>query len=284
MKTRKTTAVVALVTGTFLAFSVIAQAGLGDGLVAWYPFQGNADNAAGTAPDGSVSGATLTADRFGAVNSAFAFDGVDDYIEVANTNGVFDLTNSWTLACWAKPFSAATDARDDPLIWKIAVSSTELWAGDEDTFLLSWGYIWQEGQAGNLFNTGLERAADGQDFGLNSAPHTPETWHHVVGAYDGAYLRIYVDGASEGMAYIGSVVAYTGPAALRIGNIRNSAHIFGPTHVGVFDGAIDDVRIYDRALSGTEVADLYALPEPATLSLLALGGLAVIRRHRRGAK
>ena len=274
-------AVVVVFMGSFSAFSGIAQGSLQDGLVAWYPFQGNADNAAGTAPDGSVSGATLTADRFGAVNSAFAFDGVDDYVEVANTNGVFDLTNSWTLACWAKPFSPATDARDDPLIWKIAESTQELWAGDEDTFLLSWGYMWQEGQTGDLFNTGLERAADGADFELHSTPYTPNSWRHVVGTYDGAFLRIYVDGDLEGMSYIGSVVAYTGPAALRIGNIQHSSHIYGPEHVGAFDGVIDDVRIYDRALSGTEVADLYALPEPATMSLLALGSLAVLRRRRR---
>lgn len=269
-----------LATGAVLALAATARAGLQDGLVAWYPFQGNADNAAGTAPNGSVYGAAPASDRFGTANSAYAFDGVDDYIEVPNTNGVFNLTNSWTLACWAKPFSPATDARDDPLIWKIARIDPGLYTGNEDTFLLSWGHLSQGGESGNNFYTGLERAADDHDFGLNSALHTPGTWHHVVGTYDGAYLRIYVDGVLDGMAYIGPVVAYTGPAAMRIGNIQNSTHIVAPTHIGVFDGVIDDVRIYDRALSGTEVAELYAIPEPATLLLLALGGLAMIRRRR----
>ena len=274
---------VMLVVGVLLALNGAAQASLQDGLVGCYPFQGNANNETGSAPDGSVSGATLSDDRFGIVDSAYVFDGVDDYIEIPNTDAVFNLTNSWTLACWAKPFTPATDSRDDPLIWKIAISSTELYAGDEDTFLLSWGYQWQDGQPGNVFNTGLERAADDHDFGLNSAPHTPGSWHHVVGSYDGAYLRIYADGVLEGIAYIGPVVAYTGPAALRIGNVQHSAHIFGPEHIGAFDGAIDDVRIYSRALTDAEVQELYLIPEPATLLLLgaALPILSAIRHRRK---
>ena len=165
-------------------------ADLNEGLVAYYPFNGNANNASGSAPDGSVSGAMLTADRFGMADSAFVFDGVDDYIEVANTGGVFDMTDSWTLACWAKPSSPATDYRDDPLIWKIAISSDELLTGDEDTFLLSWGSAGQN----DVFYTGLERATDGNDFGINSGSHAAGSWRHVVGTYDGDYLNIYVDG------------------------------------------------------------------------------------------
>jgi hypothetical protein len=258
-----------------------AEGGLQDGLVAYYPFQGNAESRGGPAPDGYVSGATLASDRFGAANSAYAFDGVDDYIEIPNTNGVFNLTASWTLACWAKPFSPATDARDDPLIWKIARVESGAYTGNEDTFLLSWGYNWQEGQSGNVFYTGLERAADDEDFGVSSLSHEPALWHHVVGSYDGTSLRIYVDGELDQTANIGPIVAYTGPAPLRIGNIQHSTHIVGPTHVGAFDGVIDDVRIYDRALSDAEVADLHLLPEPATLTLLVLGGLALMRRRRR---
>jgi len=60
MKTRKMVVMRALYTGAFFAFDGVAQGRLEDGLVAWYPLQGNAENAAGPATDRIVSGATLT--------------------------------------------------------------------------------------------------------------------------------------------------------------------------------------------------------------------------------
>ena len=262
-----------------LACVACAQANLQDGLIARYSFNSNANDESGNGNNGTVSGATLTTDRFENTNSAYVFDGIDDYIEVPNADGVFNLTESWTLACWAKPFSPATDARDDPLIWKIANISSELYSGDQDTFLLSWGYMWQEGESGNLFNTGLERATDGEDFEINSLSHIPNQWHHIVGTYDGSDLRIFVNGDLENNTTIGPVLAFTGPAPLRIGNIQHSSHIFGPPHNGVFDGIIDDVYIYNRALNETEIAELYNIPEPATLLLLGLGCLALRRKR-----
>ena len=55
-----------------------------DSLVAWYPFNGNANDETGNGNNGIVYGAILTADKDGNENSAYSFDGVDDYIEIVN--------------------------------------------------------------------------------------------------------------------------------------------------------------------------------------------------------
>jgi hypothetical protein len=59
-------------------------AGLNDGLVAYYPFNGNANDESGNGNHGTVHGATLTADRFGNANSAYKFNGTDDRIVVVS--------------------------------------------------------------------------------------------------------------------------------------------------------------------------------------------------------
>ena len=55
-----------------------------NGLVGWWPFNGNANDESGNGNNGTVNGATLTADRFGVLNSALSFDGIDDFVEMAN--------------------------------------------------------------------------------------------------------------------------------------------------------------------------------------------------------
>ena len=67
-------------------FGSAAYAGLDDGLMAYYPFSGNANDASGNGNDGTVHGATLTEDRLGNANSAYNFDGVNDYLEVPKIN------------------------------------------------------------------------------------------------------------------------------------------------------------------------------------------------------
>ena len=65
--------------------------------VAYYPFTGNANDAAGT-NHGTVNGAVLTTDRFGNANSAYSFDGVDDFIGTANLATA--QTDNWTMMAW----------------------------------------------------------------------------------------------------------------------------------------------------------------------------------------
>jgi len=79
-----------------------------NGLVGWWGFNGNANDESVNGNDGTVNGATLTTDRFGAVDSAYSFDGVDDWIEVANNASInFDINQEYTTSCWAN-FSSSS--------------------------------------------------------------------------------------------------------------------------------------------------------------------------------
>ena len=238
-----------------------ALADLADGLIAYYPFSGNASDWSGHGYNGVVSGATLTTDRFGNPSSAYNFDGIDDYIEVPNTNDVFSLTHAWTLAAWVRPFNSSTDVRDDPIVWKLANNNTH-----EDTFILGWGAS-PTMPVENSFMTGLERAVDGRDFKIVSGSHNPNEWLHVVGNYDGSELSIYVESVLETQITIGPVMAYTGPAPLRIGNLQNSSGHLSSLYDGAFYGEIDELHIYNRALSASEVTELYNSIEPTVISV-----------------
>ena len=70
--------------------------------VAYYPFSGNANDVVGIL-NGTVSGATLTTDRFGNANSAYSFDGINDFISTANV--ATNQTDNWSMSAWVKPAS-----------------------------------------------------------------------------------------------------------------------------------------------------------------------------------
>ena len=98
----KKTLQLTLVLFFFGTLSVSLQAQIPtDSLVAYYPFNGNANDESGNGNDGVVNGATLTTDRFGNVNSAYSFDGVDDWINAPNS-GLPDADESRTLTAWVK--------------------------------------------------------------------------------------------------------------------------------------------------------------------------------------
>ena len=67
-----------------------------NGLVGWWPFNGNANDESGLGNNGIVSGSTLTSDRFGNANSAYLFDGVNDYIRITDNNNYSFGTGGFT--------------------------------------------------------------------------------------------------------------------------------------------------------------------------------------------
>jgi hypothetical protein len=181
--------------------------------------------------NGTIHGATWA---IGTAAGALRFDG-SDYVEVSD-EAVFDITGAITVAAWVN--LEAVNAEYIGIVTK----------GDS-TWRLS------TLQAQRCFHfavnapQGAFHAVDGTTrVGLNE-------WHHVVGTYDASSLRLYVDGVEEP----GSPVAYTGPINDDDLPVWIGANAEQPGRG--FVGRIDEVLVYDVALSPTVVSDLMALAD-----------------------
>ncbi len=90
---------------TQMIFSQVPSYVPSNGLVGYWPFNGNANDQTPNGNNGTVNGATLTTDRFGNNNSAYSFDGISNYITVMDNN-VFNMQN-FTISTWVKNNSTA---------------------------------------------------------------------------------------------------------------------------------------------------------------------------------
>jgi formylglycine-generating enzyme required for sulfatase activity len=210
------------------------------GLVAWYPFNGNANDASGNGHDGTVIGTTLTTDRFGTPNSAYYFPGNGERISVPHADSL-NLLNGYTLSTW---INFEVGGLSSPRII--------------DKFTYSF-FTLQNGSSRSL----------GMYFSDQTSLFTTTTisagqWYHVVSSYDLHQRKIYVNGslvASDSSTF----ALITNSLPLEIGR----KPVYG---YDSFKGKIDDVRIYNRALSDSEILQLYnaSLPVPAPSTGMAL--------------
>ena len=235
-----------------------------------YHFQGDAVDLSPNGLNGIVSGPTLIPDRFEEPeDTAFHFDGVDDFIETPNTDDRLTLVDAWSIVAWVRPHGPGVDFRADPIVWKIDVNGT-----NRDNYYLAW-------HTDSTFRAGLERADNDGDLFVLSDPGQPtDEWLQVVAVYDELDLILYVNGEEQGRNTIGNVTPYSGPGPLRIGNLLHSSH----GGRGVFDGDIDDVRLFDRRLSDGEVTLLWRremIPEPGVGVLVSAVCGVLIGRCRR---
>ena len=202
----------------------VTVANTATGLVAAYGFNEATgtvvQSAVGSFP-GTISGAVWTTGQFG---SALSFDGINDWVTVADANAL-DLTTGMTLEVWVYP-TAANGVRDILIKEGTGVDIYNLYARNG------------QGQPeSNVFAGGSNRWATGPTLPLN-------TWSHVAGTYDGLTVRLFVNGLQVGStAYTGTIGTSTG--VLRIGG--NS--MWGE----FFQGRLDELRIYSRALSAAEI-------------------------------
>ena len=197
------------------------------GLVAAYGFDEatgpTATDSSGNGNNGSISGATWAIGKFG---TALSFDGVNDVVNVVDSASL-DLTTGMTIEAWVLQRATGTTWRTVAIKEQVGNYAYGLYA-----------------------NTGTSRpsanvVSGGVDRDLRGPASLPlDTWVHATATYDAATLRLYVDGALvASVAATGSISTSTG--ALRIGGNT----IWGE----YFQGLIDEVRIYNRALSASEI-------------------------------
>ena len=197
------------------------------GLVAYFPFNGNANDESGNGIDGTVNGAILTTDRFENANSAYSFDGVDDDIKAAH-NSLLNITEQISLAAWIFPTAQKTQViiRKGPETsspYELALSGT----GDIVFSLNPNSQFTQARKTGYTLNE----------------------WTFVAGTYDGTTMKLYVNGQLETSVSIsGSLTTNSSP--LQIGTRLNLA-------ADTFSGKLDDLRVFSSVLSETEIQSLF---------------------------
>lgn len=221
-----------------------AQVNLDSGLIAYWPFNGNADDESGNNFDGTVFGATLTSDRFGANASAYRFDGIDDYISVPS-DSTFNGPDSFSIAVWFNSDLTATRT-------KIITKGTNV---GSNRSLYTWELTVNPQNSTNIF---LGQVRGGYSDGASPAPmYSRDTtlfdaWNFVLMTYDGVMGKWYVNGILQDSTVSISGTLNGEPGPINIGRDNNSD--FGEDE---FSGKIDDVRIYNRALNPQEIDSLY---------------------------
>ncbi|MCP4132109.1 MAG: LamG domain-containing protein [bacterium] len=203
------------------------------GLMTYYTFNGNANDSSGSYHGTVQGGAVLAADRYGRSNSAYDFDGTDDYI----TTGITDLSGNFTLSVWIYPDVSQTGA----IISKQTDESNNLDYAEFSLRIDTYSFLELVLGKSN---------AESEIRNVDSVENN--TWYHIIVTYDGSYINCYVNGSFTGFSLLRSEERRTGSNQLRIG-----AHRYNGSVTDAFKGTIDDVRIYNRALSMEEITELY---------------------------
>jgi hypothetical protein len=201
-------------------------------LVAYYPFDGNANDATGHGHDGTVNGALLTIDRFGSAASAYAFNGTTASIVVPNDTGL-NFQNSMTVNLWMK-VTGFYAGREQYLIshgnwqnrWKLSLSPS--------TNRLRYTLRNTTGQVKDL---------DGE------TPIMRDTTYNVTCVYSGSELEIYLNGQLDAFTSFSGLINPT-VNALTIGQSLPGENNYN------FNGILDDIRLFNYALSLQEIASL----------------------------
>ena len=215
----------------------LALADLNDGLVAYYPFNGNANDASGNGLNGTVNGATLTEDKLSTPNSAYYFDG-KGFINLGNSS-LFDV-NHHTITAWVKG--------EDLHLKRPNVILGKVIPGVHEAIMLSL----KQNQLATNFATGTEI-----NHGLlGSIEFESNQWYFVALTYDGKMATLYVDGNVDSR-FPRTGTVRTNTINLAIGKHYGEDKPSQNGHDFFFHGSIDDLRIYKRALSEDEIQTLY---------------------------
>jgi gliding motility-associated-like protein len=227
-----------------------------NGLIGYWPFNGNANDESGNGNNGIVHGATLTEDRCGNENSAYYFDGNRQYI-ISNDTINISVAMPRTISVWLK--------------WLVNDYSPE--PGEHD--ILGWGGKCNVGDF-NWLNMSYHYQEplpyghlefNGHYMDLHTMnPTYKNIWAHLVCWYDGKAMKFFMNGEEDHTVYVdpgdpNNFSLTTVPTILQIG-YKIPVPCLNPTDNGgwntAFKGCIDDIRIYNRALSSEEILSLFS--------------------------
>ncbi|MCK5901690.1 MAG: LamG domain-containing protein [Cocleimonas sp.] len=197
-------------------------------LVASYPFSGNTQDVSGSKAHAISRGAALTTDRNGKANSAFQFDGVNDFIEVTSKNATaLNVSKQITFEAWIN-ISGYFNSRLFPIVAKGRLAPRySFMAANDGNF-----YVLLENQVTALRDDNVMK--------LNK-------WYHIAVTWDGSTIKYYKDGVlvSTSAARVAQLTLAKNESLL-IGNDPNDFEEFAK-------GKIDDVKIWDIVRTAQQI-------------------------------
>jgi trimeric autotransporter adhesin len=210
------------------------------GLVAYYPFNGNANDESGNGINGTVIGATLTTDRFGNGNLAYNFDGQNDYIEADASNLP---TGERTISLWF--YANSVDNRPGLLGYGGGGGQGTTW------------FMGLNVNGFRSFHMSCHWLINRIDYYYTNPPVAE--WYHWVITTNSSGTKIYVNGIvkKSNTTFVNNT--FVNGKELGIGVISSTTGSVPYTdgNVKYFSGSIDDIRIYNRALTDDEIVTLY---------------------------
>lgn len=201
-----------------------------DGLVAYYPLDADASDASGQGLDGLVMGDPVAIT--GAIGGAMEFDGEGDMIEIAH-DAVLDITGPISLSLWIRPDAEEPEGQGTEAAPMCKAGST---ASPSWSWQVRYGWNSPQPYMAFTFNTSPRAwAYVGQNLAQGE-------WHHIACSADGEMLTAYLNGEATESTPMGAITS--SPTPVLIGSDG-----WGSDWIG----GIDEIRIYNRALSAGEV-------------------------------
>jgi hypothetical protein len=233
----KTTILLLTILLSFKANSQVPNYLPTNGLIGWWPFNGDANDESGNGNNGIINGAILTTDRNGQADKAYHFDGNNDFIQTPNQS----LSGSVTFSCWYKMDNFNTPGND------MFYVSNQSMTNDIYSSNIAFGFRSYGGQYGQ--STYISSPITGY-YAINSLP-TVDVWHHFVSVFEnGSFVKLYLD----------NTLIYSNNNVISNSSLPSYPLLFGGTGTSnfyYFSGELDDVSIWNRALSEQEILALY---------------------------
>ncbi|WP_235296370.1 LamG-like jellyroll fold domain-containing protein [Portibacter marinus] len=208
-------------------------------LIAYYPLAGNGQDFSGNELDGQIVGGVSTEGYDGMPNNAYFFNGTSHHMQVA-PKPILNFTDAVTISMWLKPGNLP----------------------ERESFLVSHG-SWQNRYKVSIIPDKRLRWTLNTTSGIkdldSTAPLVEEEWIHMVATFDGDYMLLYVNGQLEGFTAFGGSIKTTNNPLLLAQSLPDEQEYN-------FRGTLDEIKIYDFAITPEQAAYLYELGDISSLT------------------
>lgn len=230
-----------LLLGIVIVLSSFVSADLTSSLVSYYTFDSNADDDVGS-NDGSVTGATWADSGYGIITGGYDFDGTNDKITISDDN-TLDFTTTYSSSVWVK----ASGTNNYQTIY-----SKYVWGSDSGI-----GLLWYDHDSFNQLRVMIPDTATTYKYGGVVNDIEDGNWHHIVVIYNGGgavnadKVKLYVDNSLQTLSFSGTIPSTirVGAGDMLIGDLSGLSYRF--------DGYIDELSFWSRAITSSEVTSLY---------------------------